>query len=234
MTKQITNTGDKAEPLQIVIALTLSALLVVLIVLLLPTLVPGMAITTTVLAGEKAAWYLTRASGTVAYLLLSASTIWGLLLSSKLVKQLVPPAIALAMHNYLSWISIALTVLHAGALLFDTYFTYTLGALLIPFTGPYSPLWVGFGTLGFYVMLLTTLSFYVRSWIGQKTWRKLHYTTFGAYVMATVHGYMAGTDSAQLATMYGASSVLVLFLTLYRILAAGSSAKEKRIRSATA
>ncbi|MBV7328922.1 hypothetical protein KFU94_11795 [Chloroflexi bacterium TSY] len=32
---------------------------------------------------EKLAWYLTRSSGTVAYLLLVTSTIWGLLLSTK-------------------------------------------------------------------------------------------------------------------------------------------------------
>ena len=35
---------------------------------------------------EKTPWYLSRSAGTVAYLLLSGSTIWGLLLSSKLIK----------------------------------------------------------------------------------------------------------------------------------------------------
>ena len=219
---------EQAEPWQLVAAGGLIVIIFALIVWLVPVFAPQLAITANVLAGEKAAWYLTRASGTVAYLLLSASTLWGLLLSGKLIKKVVPPAISLAMHNYLSWLSLGLTVLHAGALLFDSYFTYTLSALLIPFTGPFSPIWVGLGTVGFYIMLLTTLSYYVRKQIGQKAWRKLHYTTFGGYLLATVHGWMAGTDAAQLATMYGVSGVLVLFLTLYRILSAGSTSKRQR------
>ena len=223
---------EPAEPWQMVAAGALVAVILGILVWLLPVLVPQLALNANVLAGEKAAWYLTRSSGTVAYLMMSVSTIWGLLLSTKLVKKVIPPAISLAMHNYISWLSLGLTIFHAGILLFDSYYTYTLSALLIPFTGPYSPLWVGMGTIGFYIMLITTLSYYVRKQIGQKTWRKLHYTTFGAYVLSTVHGLMAGTDAAQLMSIFGVSSFLVLFLTLYRILSSGSTEKRSRVARA--
>ena len=223
---------EPAEPWQMVAAGALVAVILGVLVWLLPVLVPQLALNANVLAGEKAAWYLTRSSGTVAYLMMSVSTIWGLLLSTKLVKKVIPPAISLAMHNYISWLSLGLTIFHAGILLFDSYYTYTLSALLIPFTGPYSPMWVGMGTIGFYIMLITTLSYYVRKQIGQKTWRKLHYTTFGAYVLSTVHGLMAGTDAAQLMSIFGVSSFLVLFLTLYRILSSGSTEKRSRVARA--
>ena len=223
---------EPAEPWQMVAAGALVAVILGILVWLLPVLVPQLALNANVLAGEKAAWYLTRSSGTVAYLMMSVSTIWGLLLSTKLVKKVIPPAISLAMHNYISWLSLGLTIFHAGILLFDSYYTYTLSALLIPFTGPYSPMWVGMGTIGFYIMLITTLSYYVRKQIGQKTWRKLHYTTFGAYVLSTVHGLMAGTDAAQLMSIFGVSSFLVLFLTLYRILSSGSTEKRSRVARA--
>ncbi|MEZ4658535.1 MAG: hypothetical protein R2911_13270 [Caldilineaceae bacterium] len=170
------------------------------------------------LTSEKLAWYLTRASGTTAYLLLSASTVWGLLLSTKVIKEWLPAPVALAMHNYLSWTAIGLSLLHAFVLLFDSYYTYTVANLLIPFTGPYEPGWVGAGIIGFYIMLLTSVSFYCRQWIGQKSWRKLHYFTFGADLLTTLHGWQAGTDSAQLAPIYWISLLLVAFLTLYRIL----------------
>lgn len=172
------------------------------------------------LVSGKAAWYLTRASGTVAYLLMWASMMWGLLLSTKLVKMNVPPAITLAMHNYLSWTAIGLTLFHALILLFDTYYTYNIAHLLIPFIGPYSPLWVGFGVIGMYLMLLTSGTFYMRKWIGQKNWRKLHYLTFVAYIFVTLHGWQAGTDAAKLVSMYAISALSVLFMTLYRILSA--------------
>lgn len=189
---------------------------------------PSLAIPGTILASEKLAWYLTRASGVVGYLLMTASTLWGLLLSTKLAKQLVPPWLSLAMHNYLSWAAIGLAAFHAFVLLFDSYYTYTVANLLIPFTGPYNPMWVGIGTIGFYIMLITAVSFYVRKQIGQKNWRRLHYLTFIAYIMSTLHGFMAGTDSALLLPVYIGSGLATLFLTLYRILTAGTTKRPAR------
>jgi hypothetical protein len=165
-------------------------------------------------------WYLSRSGGTVGYLLLAGSTIWGLLLSSKIIKETLPAALSLAMHNILSWLAIAFTGVHMAALLFDNYFTYTLGDLLVPFIGPYEPGWVGLGVIGFYLMLLTTISFYFRKQIGQKRWRSLHYLTFGVYALCTIHGAMAGTDSGNLGmqVMYWGSGMLVFFLTANRML----------------
>jgi predicted ferric reductase len=169
---------------------------------------------------NKTPWYLSRSAGTVAYLLLAGSTIWGLLLSTKIIKESVPAALALAMHNALSWLAIAFTGVHALALLFDDYFTYTLTDLAVPFAGPYRPGWVGLGIIGLYLMLLTSISFSFRKQIGQKRWRQLHYLTFAVYVLVTVHGVMAGTDSGNpgVRAIYVFSGLLVLFLTNYRLL----------------
>lgn len=165
-------------------------------------------------------WYFSRSAGTVAYLLLAGSTIWGLLLSTKIVKETIPASLALAMHNILSWLAIIFTGAHALALLFDNYYTYTLADLTVPFIGPYLPGWVGLGIIGLYLMLLTSISFYFRKQIGQKLWRQLHYLTFIAYIFATVHGAMAGTDSGNLGmkAIYWGSGLLVFFLTNYRLL----------------
>jgi len=170
---------------------------------------------------EKTAWYFSRSAGTVAYMLLAGSTVWGLLLSSKLIKEAVPAALALAMHNILSWLAITLTGLHALALLFDSYFTYTLSSITIPFLGPYKPGWVGLGIIGFYLMFITAISFNFRKQIGQKRWRQLHYLSFIAYLGATIHGAMAGTDNGNpgMQALYWGSGLLVLFLTNYRLLA---------------
>lgn len=165
-------------------------------------------------------WYLSRSAGTVGYLLMAGSTVWGLILSSKLVKELVPAALSLAMHNILSWLAIGFTGVHMAALLFDNFFTYTLADITIPFIGPYEPGWVGLGVIAFYLMVLSSISFYFRKQIGQKRWRMLHYLTFGVYVMGTVHGMMAGTDSSNpgMQVVYWGSGLMVFFLTTYRIL----------------
>jgi len=178
----------------------------------------------------KTAWHVTRSTGMVAYLLLAASTIWGLLLSTKIIKDTVPPVLSLAMHNVLSWAAIALAGIHMFALLFDSFYTYRLADLVIPFIGPYRPEWVGLGIIGMYLMLLTSLSFNWRKQLGQKWWRRLHYLTFVTYVMVTVHGVMAGTDSGSpgMKALYWGSGLLVLLLTNYRLLTLGQNGRSAR------
>ena len=209
--------AENGHPLTALLWL-LPPLLMLIILFGIPQLAPTAPLAW--LTSEKAAWYLTRASGLVAYLLLSLSTIWGLLLSGKMVKKRIPPATALTLHNYLSWTSIGFTIFHAAVLLFDNYYRYTIATLLIPFIGPYLPIWVGLGVIALYLMLATSLSWYWRKKIGQNNWRKLHYLTFFAYLLTTLHGFMAGTDAAQLGIMFALSGIIVLFLTFYRILAA--------------
>lgn len=165
-------------------------------------------------------WYFSRSAGTVAYLLLTGSTIWGLLLTTKIIKDSLPAALIMAMHNILSWLAVAFSGIHALALLFDNYYTYTLSDLAIPFIGPYRPGSVGVGIISFYLMLLTSASFLFRKQIGQKRWRSLHYLTFAVFILATAHGVAAGTDSAKLGMhiVYLGSGLVVLFLTIYRLL----------------
>lgn len=171
--------------------------------------------------GDKAAWYLVRSGGVVAYLLLAGSTVWGLILSTQIAKKTLPAAPALAMHNVLSWLAVFTGAAHALLLLFDRYYTYTLPDVLLPFTGPYRPLWVGLGSLGLYLALITSLSFRWRQRMGVARWRLLHRLTFVAYALVTVHGLTAGSDSALpgMRFVYAGSVLLVLFLTNYRLLA---------------
>jgi len=172
-------------------------------------------------------WYLSRSAGTVGYLLLAGSTIWGLLLSSKIIKETVSAALSLAMHNILSWLAIAFTGVHIVSLLFDNFFSYKLTDLLVPFVGPYKPGWVGLGVIGFYLMMLTSVSFYFRKQIGQKRWRSLHYLTFAVYALGTVHGLTAGTDSSNpgMQIMYWGSALVIFFLATYRVLVGKGGAK---------
>lgn len=175
-------------------------------------------------------WHFSRAAGMVAYLLLAGSTIWGLLLSSKIIKEAVPAALALATHNIFSWLAAAFTGLHAVALLFDNYFTYTLADITIPFIGPYQPGWVGLGILSLYIMLLVSLSFQFRKQLGQKWWRALHYLSFAVYVLVTAHGLMAGSDSGKpgVQAMYIGSGLLVFFLINFRLLTSKGQRPRRR------
>lgn len=172
---------------------------------------------------DEAIWYLIRSSGIVAYLLLTASTAWGILLSSKVVKEWVPASVALELHTYLSWTALGLTIYHAYLLLFSSFFNYRWMDLLLPFTGPYEPLWGGLGIVSTYLMLLTSLTFYISKQIGYATFRKIHYLTYALFGLALAHGWMSGTDGQALQLIYVGSGLLVFFLTVYRVLSARSA-----------
>jgi DMSO/TMAO reductase YedYZ heme-binding membrane subunit len=83
---------------------------------------------------------------------------------------------------------------------------------------------VGAGQLAMAATIIVVASFYLRKRTGQKTWRRLHYLSFLAFLGATVHGVMAGSDSGAIwaALGYVLSITLVAFLLTYRLLMAGT------------
>lgn len=170
---------------------------------------------------SHAYWYLARAGGVVAYILLWLATVWGIMMSSKVIKGVVSVPVAFAMHEYLPILGVVFAALHALVLLGDTYIDFTLWQLLVPFAGPYKPLWTGLGILAFYLSLALIVSFYFRKRIGQKAWRAFHYTAYLAFLIALVHGMMAGSDSgsAAMRALYLVTGGTSVFLVLYRLLA---------------
>jgi hypothetical protein len=173
----------------------------------------------------QAYWYMARAGGIVAYLLLWLGSLWGVLMSTKLAKGLY----VFGLHEFLPILAMVFAALHALVLLGDHYIGFDLLQLAVPFTASYRPLWTGLGTLALYLGTAVAASFYVRQWIGRRTWRLLHYVTYGVFALALVHGLMAGTDSALplMRGLYIATGASLLFVTLVRIfsLSGGPSAR---------
>jgi sulfoxide reductase heme-binding subunit YedZ len=167
-------------------------------------------------------WFVSRAAGVVGYLLLWASTIMGILMSSKAVKEVVPGPLAYTLHNVTAWLALGFSAVHAWALLGDRVVSFSLAGILLPFAASYEPALTGLGTLSLYVGLLVSLSSYVRKRIGYRTWRLIHALSYLMFVGVTFHGVQLGTDSSTLVmqVVYLLASGSVLFLTLFRVLIA--------------
>jgi predicted ferric reductase len=188
-------------------------------ILLLPSWLPNMA---TSLTGEspKVYWYLSRATAFVSLSILWVSMALGLGLSNKMARLWPGAPAAFAIHEYVSLLGLAFALFHALVLLGDHYINFTIAQIFLPFsTLDYRPIWVGIGQIGFYVWLLIALSFYIRSHIGQKTWRALHYLSFAIYLMGLFHGLFSGTDitASWAQWYYWVSGGSLLFLFMYRI-----------------
>lgn len=164
-------------------------------------------------------WMLSRVSGLVAFALLSGSVIFGLLISTKAADGALSRPFVFTIHQFLSVLTLTFLGIHAGSLLFDGFLHFGPVSLLVPFASPFRPFWVGLGVISAWGTAIVTASFWMRGRIGQKAWRKLHYASFGAYLLSLVHGVMAGTDTALplVSWTYVVSFALVAALLVYRI-----------------
>lgn len=169
------------------------------------------------LDSEQATWYVTRAAGIVTYLLVWLSTAWGLAIPTKLVDRILHRSFTFDFHQFISLLSLGFLGLHIFVLTADRFLPYSLAQVLVPFLSPYRPLWVGIGVIAFYLLLLVTVTFYMRQRIGMHAFRAIHYSSLLAYLGATAHGLLAGTDSSlpAMLLLYAGSFLVIVFLTTY-------------------
>jgi methionine sulfoxide reductase heme-binding subunit len=179
-------------------------------------------------------WLLARATGIVAYVLLTVSVLAGLLVKSRPFGMRIKPAVAVDIHRTLALLSLTALAGHGLALVLDH--TVEIGplALLVPGTAPYRPFWTGLGVLAGELMLIVYVSFGLRKRIGMRNWRRLHWTTYGAFAGATAHGLMAGTDSGApwALAMYCGAVGAVVAATAWRALVPPPTPSRARPRPA--
>jgi predicted ferric reductase len=162
-------------------------------------------------------WYITRASGLMSYLLVWLSTLWGFAISSKIFDSFLKREVTYDFHEHLSLLGLGFVILHVIVLLLDRVEPMKLVEILIPFVSNYRPFWTGIGIVAFYLSILVTVTFYIRSRISMKTFRTIHYFSLVAYIGALMHGLYAGTDSPLnwTQTMYWGTFLSTVFFGVY-------------------
>jgi sulfoxide reductase heme-binding subunit YedZ len=138
-------------------------------------------------------WITSRAAGTLALLFSSVGVGFGLLMGGKLLKGRGPDL--RAAHEALSMATIVAIVVHAVALLGDTYLKPSLADIALPFASSYMTFWTTIGIVAGWMMIILGLSFYARGRIGQQRWRTLHRFTALAWILGLAHSLGEGTDA---------------------------------------
>ena len=144
----------------------------------------------------RTTWFITRSAAWVGYILLWFSTLWGLVLPTKIFDRFLSQSFTFDFHEYISLLAIGFIFLHVVVLLFDSYLPFSLIQIMLPFLSTYRPFWVGIGVLSMYITLLVTITFYLRKKIGQKKFRSIHTLSLLAFFGAALHGFFSGTDSS--------------------------------------
>jgi len=151
----------------------------------------------TVLAatGPSAYWYLTRGSGVVALLLLTAGIVLGILTSIRWATQRWPRFVVSGLHRNVTLLALAFVAVHVLTTILDGYAPVGLKDAVIPFFSGYRPLWVGFGTLAFDLLLALIVTSLLRARLGFRMWRAVHWLAYAAWPVALVHAFGTGSDA---------------------------------------
>jgi predicted ferric reductase len=144
---------------------------------------------------EQLWWYLSRSSGIVAWALLVASMLWGVTLAVRSRHEWVRPAWTFAVHRWLGSLTVVALGLHLGALVADSYVTFTLVDLVVPFASDYRPWGVALGVLSLWLVIAVQFSSRVLRRLPRGWWRVLHRSSYALILTVSVHAVLTGTDA---------------------------------------
>ena len=149
------------------------------------------------LVASTTTWYAARAGGVVAYLLVSASVLAGILLAGKKRVPGLPRFAVEDVHRFLGLLAAVFIAIHVGSVALDTVVPFSLTQLVVPFTAGYRPLATGLGVVALELLLAVSVTNRLRSRLPYRVWRRAHYATLAVWLLATVHGILSGTDRDQ-------------------------------------
>jgi DMSO/TMAO reductase YedYZ heme-binding membrane subunit len=165
-------------------------------------------------------WFVARGSGITAWLFLTASIMWGIVLGAGLFPKHRRPAWLLDLHRALGGLVVCFVGVHVGALIADNYVHFDVIDVLVPFAANWKTWQVALGVLALWGVVAVELTSLAMKHLRRSTWRAVHLTSYVVFVLTSLHGTFAGTDASNrlyLATSIAATVVLMVAV-IHRIL----------------
>jgi sulfoxide reductase heme-binding subunit YedZ len=139
-------------------------------------------------------WYLSRATGVVALVLLTATTFLGVLVAGRAKSKL--PAFARAdAHRYISTVTVAFVAIHVVTAMLDPYVNIGWAAVVVPLTSSYERAGIAIGTVGADVLLAVGISSALRTRVPAQVWRAVHWGAYLCWPTAVAHALAMGPDT---------------------------------------
>jgi hypothetical protein len=146
------------------------------------------------LTASPVAWYVIRASGVVAYVLLSAGAVLGIALAGKARLRRWPRFAVEDVHRFVGLLVGVFVTLHVVTIAVDSFLPFSLTAIVVPFAASYRALWTALGIVAAELLLALAVTNRLKRRLPYKVWRRAHYLNFPVWVLATLHGLGSGTD----------------------------------------
>ena len=131
-------------------------------------------------AAPKAVWYLTRGSGIVGLLVLTAAVLLGITTSTRWATERWPRFVIEGLHKNVSLLSLVFLGVHIVTAVADGYVPIRwLGALAVD------------------MLAAIAVTSILRVHIGHRVWRAVHWLAYACWPVAVLHGLGIGSDAGQ-------------------------------------
>ena len=180
-------------------------------------------------------WYLSRASGLVAWALLAGAVLWGLLLSTRVFDRNPSPKWFTDLHRFLGGSAVVFVAIHVGTILADTYVHFGPAAVLVPLASKWHPVAVAWGVIAMWLLAAVEVSSLAMRHLPRRAWRAIHMSSYALFVSATLHGLSAGPDTRKqvFELVLSATLAVVTLLVLVRIATRKSKARPRKPETAS-
>ncbi|MFL6004437.1 MAG: ferric reductase-like transmembrane domain-containing protein [Nocardioides sp.] len=163
-------------------------------------------------------WYLNRSTGVVTIVLLTITTVLGVLAIGGRPAGRLPRFVTQAFHRNVALLSLLLLVAHLVTAVLDEFVEIKWYEAFVPFVGSFEPLWVGFGAIAVDLMIIVVLTSLFRTRMNHGLWRGIHITAYAMWALAIGHGIGVGTDMTEsLYVLTVVCAISVPLAAIYRL-----------------
>jgi sulfoxide reductase heme-binding subunit YedZ len=141
-------------------------------------------------------WYIARAGGVVAYVLLTFTVCIGVGLAGRARVPGFPRFAVDDVHRFAGLLAGTFIAIHVASILLDGYVHFSIPQILVPLESSYRSLPVAFGIVAAELLVALAVTNRLRRVLPRRIWRGAHYLNFAVWALATVHGITAGTDNS--------------------------------------
>ena len=163
---------------------------------------------------DQLLWLTARVAALTAFFVLAMSLITGQALRTAVFEGTVRNRELLNIHRFLTVCWLPLVGLHVVAITLDSVARLSPLDLVIPFRVSYASFAIGAGTLGFDLLLIVTITSYLRERLDPLTWRWVHRLSYVMFGLFALHGLLAGTDFSRSVVLAPAAGVVVFVAVL--------------------
>ena len=157
---------------------------------------------------DQLLWLSSRVAALTAFFVLAAALVTGQALRSAMFEGAMRNRELSSLHRFLTICWVPFVLLHVVTITIDSVARVSPIDLVIPFRVAYAALPVGLGAIGFDLLLIVTVTSYLRRHLDPTAWRWLHRLSYVMFGVFALHALLAGSDFARPLVLAPAAGVI--------------------------